>query len=66
MGTERALYLLLFLIPLSGLWLVLISDDAVALHISCHITFFVVIAAHLGLVFKHQLIDRDGLLRQMT
>ena len=63
--TERALYLLLFTIPLTGLWLVLISDDAVGVHVASHIAFFVVVAAHIGLVLKHQLIDRDRLLRRM-
>jgi cytochrome b561 len=63
--TEQALYLLLFAIPLSGLWLVLVSDDALPVHIAFHIAFFVVIAAHLGLVLKHQLVDRDRLLRRM-
>ena len=63
--TERTLYLLLFVIPLTGLWLVLVSDDAVAVHVASHIAFFLAIAAHLGLVLKHQVIDRDGLLRRM-
>jgi len=63
--TERVLYTLLFVIPLTGLWLVLVSDDAVALHVAAHITFFVAIAAHVGLVLKHQLADRDHLLRRM-
>lgn len=63
--TERALYLLLFAIPLSGLWLVLISDDAVGVHVASHLIFFVVLAAHVGLVMKHQLLDRDRLLRRM-
>lgn len=63
--TERALYLLLFVIPLTGLWLVLVSDDVVAVHVASHIAFFLAIAAHLGLVLKHQLINRDGLLRRM-
>ena len=63
--TERALYVLLFAIPLTGLWLVLVSDDALAAHIAAHIAFFVVAAAHVGLVLKHQLIDRDRLLRRM-
>jgi cytochrome b561 len=63
--TEQALYVLLFAIPISGLWLVLVSDDAVGVHIAFHVAFFVVIAAHLGLVLKHQLIDRDRLLRRM-
>lgn len=63
--TERLLYLLLLAIPLTGLWLVLVSDDAVAIHVAAHIAFFVVVAAHLGLVLKHQLLDRDRLLRRM-
>jgi len=52
--------------PLSGLWLFLVNDDAVAVHVASHIAFFVVIATHVGLVLKHQLINRDGLLRRMT
>ena len=63
--TERVLYVLLFAIPLSGLWLVLVSDEAVAVHVSCHVAFFVAVAAHVGLVLKHQLVDRDRLLRRM-
>jgi cytochrome b561 len=63
--TERSLYLLLFVIPLTGLWLVLISEDALAPHVASHIAFFVAVALHLGLVLKHQLINRDGLLRRM-
>ena len=59
------LYVLLFAIPLSGLWLVFVSDDAVAVHIASHIALFVAVAAHVGLVLKHQLIDRDRLLRRM-
>jgi cytochrome b561 len=63
--TERALYLALFLVPGTGLWLVLVSDDAVALHIAAHVLLYAAFAAHLGLVLKHQLIDRDHLLRRM-
>jgi cytochrome b561 len=63
--TERVLYVLLFVVPLTGLWLVLVSDDAVALHVASHIAFFVALALHVGLVLKHQLIDRDQLLRRM-
>jgi cytochrome b561 len=59
------LYVLLFVVPLTGLWLVLVSDDAVALHVASHIAFFVALALHVGLVLKHQLIDRDQLLRRM-
>ena len=63
--TERALLLLLFVIPLTGLWLVLVSDDALAVHVASHIAFFVALSAHIGLVLKHQLINRDGLLDRM-
>lgn len=64
--TERALYLLLFAIPLSGLWLVLGSDDGIAVHVAAHIAFYVVLAVHLGMVIKHQVIRRDRLLRRMV
>ena len=63
--TEKALLLLLFVIPLSGLSLVLVSYDLLPLHIAAHIGFFAVIAAHLGLVLKHQLVDRDRLVSRM-
>jgi len=82
---ERVLYSLLFLIPLTGLGLVLGSgedwdlggrewrapwewaDDDVLLgaHIATHLTFFVALALHVGLVLKHQLVDRDRLLNRM-
>jgi cytochrome b561 len=63
--TERALYALLFVIPSSGLWLVIVSDDAVAVHVAAHVAFFVAVTAHVGLVLKHQLFERDHLLRRM-
>ena len=63
--TERALYFLLFAIPLSGLYLVFVSDDAVGVHIGSHLAFYVAFAAHVGLVIKHQVVDRDGLLGRM-
>lgn len=83
--TEVVLYTLMFLIPISGLALLLLSgedwdllggdwkapldviDDDVLLaaHITTHVLFFFAIAAHLGLVLKHQFVNRDGLLRRM-
>jgi cytochrome b561 len=82
---ERALYWTLFLIPLTGLSLVLLSgedwetgerewaapwelaDDDVLLaaHIATQLVFFAALAAHVGLVLKHQLVDRDRLLNRM-
>jgi cytochrome b561 len=83
--TEMVLYALMFLIPVTGLALLLLSgedwdvlggeweapfeviDDDVLLgaHISTHVLFLFAIAAHLGLVFKHQLVNRDGILQRM-
>jgi len=63
--TEKALLALLFVVPLTGLWLVLVSDDATGVHVAAHIALYVAVAAHVGLVLKHQLIDRDRLLRRM-
>jgi cytochrome b561 len=80
-----ALYALMFLIPLSGLALVLVSgedwdvwgreweapleivDDDILLagHISTHLLFAAAFALHLGLVLKHQFVDRDHLLQRM-
>lgn len=46
--TERALMLLLFAVPLSGLVLVTTgSDDWLPLHVGSHVAFFVALAAHL-------------------
>ncbi len=63
--TEKALLALLFLIPLSGLSLVLVSYDLLPLHIAAHLGFFATIATHLALVLKHQLVDRDRLVSRM-
>ncbi len=63
--TEKALLVLLFLIPLSGLSLVLVNYDLLPLHIAAHLGFFATIATHLGLVLKHQLLDRDRLVSRM-
>ncbi len=65
--TEKALLGLLFVMPATGIVLVLGGeDDLLPLHIGAHIAFFVVIALHVGMVLKHQLIDRDRLIGRMT
>jgi cytochrome b561 len=47
--TERALMLLLVVVPLSGLVLVGTGDDAwLPLHVGAHVAFFVALAAHLS------------------
>lgn len=45
-----------------------LADDDVLLgvHIATHLTFFAAFAMHVGLVLKHQLVDRDRLLRRMV
>ncbi|NGO80940.1 hypothetical protein G6045_35565, partial [Streptomyces sp. YC504] len=64
--TERALHLLTFAIPATGLWLVLAGDEgAVGPHVATHIAFVVALTLHVGLVLKHQLLDRDRLLSRM-
>lgn len=44
----------------------LVDDDVLlAAHIATHLVFFAARAVHVGLVLKHQLVDRDGLLKRM-
>ncbi|MGW0903143.1 cytochrome b [Streptomyces sp. NPDC002853] len=64
-GTETVLYAAMFATPLTGIALVLFGDDLLAVHIGAHIVFFAALALHVGLVLKHQLVDRDRLLRRM-
>jgi cytochrome b561 len=64
--TEKALLTLLFVIPLSGILLVVVSYDLLPLHIAAHIGFFVTVAAHVGLVVKRTLVQRDRLLHRMV
>jgi cytochrome b561 len=83
--SEQALYLMLFLIPLTGLSLVFLTgedweiggregpspveladfDTLLTAHVTTHVVFFCVLAVHVGLVLKHQLVDRDRLLSRM-
>ena len=44
-----------------------LADDDVLLgaHIATHLTFFAALAVHVGLVLKHQLVDRDRILERM-
>ncbi|KUH40039.1 MULTISPECIES: cytochrome b [Streptomyces] len=64
--TETALYWLTFVVPATGLALLAADDDAVLpVHVAAQAAFFAALALHVGLVLKHQLVDRDGLLRRM-
>jgi cytochrome b561 len=82
---EQVLYAAMFLIPLTGLALLLLTgedwdltgsewvapvelaDDDVVLgaHIATHLAFFVAFTVHVGMVLRHQILYRDGLLRRM-
>jgi cytochrome b561 len=64
--SEQALYVALVAMPLSGLGLLLVTDDLLPVHVASHVLLYVALAAHLGLVVRHQVFLRDGLLRRMT
>lgn len=63
--TEQILYLTLVVMPLSGIGVLLLDDGLLPVHVSSHVLFFLALTAHVGLVLKHQLVDRDRLLRRM-
>lgn len=55
---ERVLLGLLFVVPASGLALVLVSDDWLPLHVAAHIAFFVALAIHVGIVLRRRVVGR--------
>lgn len=57
-AVEVVFYVLLFVIPLTGLWLVLVDDDALVLHVTAHVAFFVGLAVHVGVVVRYRLLRR--------
>ncbi len=63
--TEQVLLVMLFVIPPTGLAVVLGDDDLLPLHVAAHIVFFVALVAHLGLVLGRGLRGRPVLLRRM-
>ena len=56
--TERTLLALLFVVPVTGLVLVLGDDDWLPIHVAAHIAFFVALAAHVGIVLRRGLLPR--------
>jgi cytochrome b561 len=65
--TERLLLAALFVIPGTGLVVVLSEDDdLVGVHVAAHLAFFAALAAHLALVLGHRVRTGDSLLRRMT
>ena len=57
-ATEGVLLTLLFVVPLTGLALVLGDDDLLPLHVAAHVAFFVALAAHLAMVLGKRLLPR--------
>ena len=58
-ATEITLIAATYVIPLSGLWLVLAGDDSVLpLHVAAHLAFFVALLVHVGLVLRRRLLAR--------
>lgn len=62
---EKVLLSLLFLVPGSGLLLVLGNDDWLPVHIGAHVLFFVTLALHVGLVLRHTMVRRERQLLRM-
>ena len=57
--TEITLITTQYVIPLSGLWLILSNDDSVLpLHIAGHVLFFAALLVHVGLVLRRGLLAR--------
>ncbi|WP_371583529.1 cytochrome b [Streptomyces sp. NBC_01314] len=63
--TETTLYAATFAVPVTGVALVLSGDDLLVVHIAAQAVLYAALTAHVGLVLKHQLIDRDHLLGRM-
>ncbi len=57
-GTEVTLLTLQLVVPVTGILLVVNSDDLLDLHIAAHLAFFLALAAHLGVVIGKGLVPR--------
>lgn len=58
-GTELVLIATQFVIPISGLWLVVADDDSVLpLHVAGHVAFFAALLVHVGLVLRRGTLSR--------
>ncbi len=63
---EKVLLASLFLVPGTGLTLVLTQNDAlVPIHIAAQVLLGIALAAHVALVLRHTLVRRDRLLSRM-
>jgi cytochrome b561 len=57
-ATETVLLTLMFVVPATGIALVLGSDDLLALHVAAHVAFFLALGAHLATVLGKRLVGR--------
>jgi hypothetical protein len=55
---ERILLSLLFVVPATGIVLVLGSGDLVPLHIAAHLCFYAALAVHVGVVVRRRVVGR--------
>jgi len=58
-------YVLLFLVPVSGLMALYVSDEIGDIHALAKPVFIVLIIGHAGAALYHQFVVRDGTLRRM-
>lgn len=56
--TERALLLLLLVVPATGIALVLGDDDLLPLHVAGHIALYAAVALHVAVVVRRRLVGR--------
>ncbi|MBP2586936.1 cytochrome b561 [Streptomyces sp. PvR006] len=64
-ATELVLYAATFAASATGLALLTAGEDLLPVHIAAQVLLYAAVAAHVGLVLKHQLINRDHLLARM-
>lgn len=62
---EKLLLTLLFVVPGTGLLLIVGESDWLPVHIAAQLVLLAVIAVHVGLVLSHTVVRRDGQLWRM-
>lgn len=55
---EQTLLALLFVVPATGIALVVASSDLLPLHIAAHLCFYVALAVHVGVVVRRRVVGR--------
>jgi cytochrome b561 len=55
---ERTLLAMLFVVPATGIALVVGSSDLVPLHIAAHLCFYAALAVHVGVVVRRRVVGR--------